>query len=197
MSSTNRGKERQPNDYYSTPVPAILTFLREFEKDRQEILPLPGIDLTVLDPCAGGKPGRPCEYPDAIRQFEPWWGARIRTIDIREDSPAVTHADYLNFKMDYKPLIVMSNPPFLLARQFIDKALTDVMPGGLVIMLCRLNFFGSQKRFTWWQKQMPHFCYVHSQRMSFTEDGATDSIENCHMVYKQGQYPKFTQLRVI
>lgn len=197
MSSTNRGAERHPNDYYFTPVKDILHFLREFEKDRQEVMACPGNELTMLDPCAGGGPGKPCAYPDAVRQFEPWWGAKIRTFDIREDSPAVTHADYLKFNLDYKPKIALSNPPFYLAQEFIDKCLADVEPGGLVIMLCRLNFFGSQKRLPWWQKQMPHFCYIHSQRMSFTENGKTDSIEYCHLIYKQGEAPKFTKTRVI
>jgi hypothetical protein len=92
----------------------------------------------------------------------------------------------------------MTNPPFHLAVKFITKALTDVRPDGLVIMLFRLNFFGSQGRKPWWQDNMPLLAYVHSKRMGFKRDSKdTDSIEYAHLVWKRGISPRFTKLRVI
>lgn len=212
MSSTNRGRDRQANDYYVTPIPAILHFLAEFDKDRMamgaELPQVFGSDLTILDPGAGGDVDHPPSYPTAIRQFAPRQGCKIRTIDIRDDSLAVTQADYLNFDLDYQPCLAFSNPPFELAIQFIDKCLRDVMAGGLVIMLQRLNFFGSGERFDFWKKRMPLLTYVHSKRMGFKTkksaelsgkpfDGKTDSIEYAHFVWKKDFYPTWTKLRVI
>ena len=95
------------------------------------------------------------------------------------------------------PDIIITNPPFYLAKDIIDKALRDVREGGYVAMLLRLNFFGSKDRFPFFQKQMPTWAYVHHRRFSFTDDGKTDSIEYCHMVWKKGDQPKFTKLDVI
>lgn len=59
---------------------------------------------------------------------------------------------------------------------------------GFVIMLLRLNYFGSQKREEFWEDNMPAKCYVHRKRMSFTDEGGTDSIEYMHAVWQKDAY---------
>ncbi len=49
-------------------------------------------------------------------------------------------------------------------------------------MLLRLNYFGGKVRSKLWEEHMPKYCFVHNKRISFTDDGKTDSIEYCHMV---------------
>lgn len=53
-------------------------------------------------------------------------------------------------------------------------------------MLQRLNFLASKGRNEWFLKNMPLEIYVHSKRMSFTDDGKTDSIEYAHFVWRRG-----------
>ena len=79
----------------------------------------------------------------------------------------------------------------------LKKSLEDVDKNGLVIMLLRLNFFGSKERFPFFDKTMPHVCYVHQRRMKFSNTNNTDSIEYCHCVWIKNNYSKFAQLRVI
>ena len=67
----------------------------------------------------------------------------------------------------------------------------------MVIMLLRLNFFGSKDRKEFLQQNMPKYCYVHSRRMSFTDDGKTESIEYMHAVWINGEQPTQTLLQVI
>jgi hypothetical protein len=212
VSSTNRGAARHPNDYYVTPVAAILRFLEEFEKDRagEGFLP-PGPELTILDPCAGGDSETPMSYPLALSRFTPWHGCQLRTLDVREDSPSQVHADYLSCRVDWQPWLIMTNPPFLHAVEVAQKALQEVRPGGLVVLLQRVNFFGSAKRLPFWRGTMPILTYVHSERMSFWTQraaevagkrweevrGKTDSVEYAHYVWKAGYRPYRTQLRVI
>ena len=195
MSSTNRSKanSRHIADYYVTPVSDIQTFLSAFLKDEPDAL-----SGLILDPCAGGDMSHPMSYPLAIRSILP--DADIRTVDIREDSLAETHSDYLALELDYKPNIIITNPPFGQALEIIQKSLDDVADGGFVIMLLRLNFFGSKTRFPFWQEpgHMPKYAYVHHSRMSFIPgSNSTDSIEYAHMVWQKGVETKFTQLRVI
>lgn len=195
MSSTNRSNSRDfhISDYYITPINEIINFLNEFNK-HEDILLKPNI--SILDCCAGGDLNHPMSYPEALKQtgINP---ANISTIDIREDSLAEIKADYLKYSCKNKHDVIITNPPFGISRQIIEKALEDVKDNGFVIMLLRLNYFGGRLRKDLWDKQMPKYCFVHHKRMSFTDDGKTDSIEYCHMVWQKGYYPEFTKLKVI
>jgi tRNA1(Val) A37 N6-methylase TrmN6 len=66
---------------------------------------------------------------------------KIVTNDIREDSPAQYHKDFLTATEKDKYDIVITNPPFNIAQDIINKSLEVVKPGGYVIMLLRLNYF--------------------------------------------------------
>lgn len=193
MSSTSRGYKRHLTDYYVTPINEIVHFLREFKKFEPQIF---NSETLFLDPTAGGDEANGMSYPIALQQL----GIRdeqIRTIDIREDSRAEIVDDYLKHNVEQKPDVIITNPPFSDAREIIEKALDDVKDGGFVIMLLRLNFYGSKRRKDMWDKQLPKYSFVHNKRMSFTSDGRTDSIEYQHCVWQKGYYPKFAHLRVI
>lgn len=193
MSSTNRGYNRHKSDYYVTPVDKIHEFLDEFKRVE------PGVfdgETIFLDPCAGGDEYHSMSYPRALEE-QGIPSERVVTIDIREDALAEFTGDYLEDSSPVTPDVVITNPPFILAREFIEKSLAEVVDGGFVIMLVRLNFFGSKTRRDMWAKQLPKYSFVHSRRMSFTDDGKSDSIEYQHLVWQKGHYPEHTQLRVV
>ena len=50
-----------------------------------------------------------------------------------------------------------------------EKALNDVDNNGFVVMLLRLNFFGSKERKSFFDKHMPETCFVHHQRIGFAD----------------------------
>lgn len=191
MSSTNRSNFRDIHiaDYYVTPIAEINKFLDEFKK-------LEGYSLyfgKILDPCAGGDEKHPMSYPEALKQYN----KNIDTIDIRQDSLAAIKMDYLLADCKDKYDLIITNPPFNIALEVIKKALNDIRPGGLVVMLLRLNFFGSKERKPFWEKHMPIYTFTHHRRMSFTDKKGTDSIEYCHMVWRKGTNPEYTMLKII
>lgn len=222
MSSTNRSDARKSHisDYYVTPIPDIELFLREFNKR----IVLGWDKCKILDICAGGNDEikdangirelyHPMSYPTAIHNV--FGNCNVNTIDIREDSLAATKGDYLTMNVkDDKPEIIITNPPFAIATEIIEKAINDVVDGGYVIMLLRLNFFGSEERKPFFEKYMPEWCFVHRKRMSFVDKkdnigcvefnkdnkpkkGSTDSIEYAHFVFRKGTKPDYTKLVVI
>lgn len=193
ISSTNRGTKRRKSDYYVTPVEEIEKFLNHIYKDDSHVTQ--AMNKNMLDPCAGGDKDHPMSYLTAFKNTN--IGSFLETIDIRQDSRAYIKEDYLNYNTEREYDIIISNPPFRDALDFIKKSLNDVRDEGYVIYLLRLNFFGSQKRFKFWQKNMPLYTYVHHKRMSFTDEGGTDSIEYAHFVWQKGNHPKFTKLKVI
>lgn len=195
VSSTNRGKPRKANDYYTTPVKDIVTFLKELIFVEPDIFNVPNV--RILDPCAGGDCNSVMSYPTALSLIG-FPTKNISTMDIREDSGADTITDYLEAASSIrKPDIIITNPPFALALPIIKKALYEVISGGYVIMLLRLNYFGSQSRFPFWKENLPKYCFVHHKRISFTPDGKTDSIEYMHVVWQKGLEVDFTKLKVI
>lgn len=219
MSSTARWGVREVSDYYATPQGAIVTFLDSFlqtpegnnllQPYQQEKLLC--TELKILDPCAWGnlepkvyewkRKGKSVmydtkmAYPTVLTNF---WAVDIVTNDIREDSPATHHRDFITSPTQENIYdLVISNPPFAFAEQFIVNSLKLAKDGGVVVMLLRLNFFWSQKRKEFWKKNMPKYTFVHRERMSFTPDGATDSIEYMHAVWIKWQNPEFTSLKII
>lgn len=203
MSSTNRGGERAASDYYVTPIPAIENFLRAWWDDFPEVL---AHIERISDPCSGGTMEgkiltKRMSYPTAIencRTLFPQWIGTVKTMDIRLDSPANIHADYLNSELGTNSDLIISNPPFCLASQFIRKALQDVKTGGYVAFLLRLNFLGgtTEKPKLWADVGLPVRVYVHAKRMSFT-GGRTDSIEYMHAIWRSGVRATETILKVI
>ena len=177
------------SDYYITNVDKIVEFLKEFIWYEPEAFK--GI---ILDCASGGDEKHPMSYPEALKQI----GYNdVKTIDIREDSLAEIKTNYLTYELNYKPKVIITNPPFVIAREMIEKALNDVEDNGFVIMLLRLNFFGGKLRKDMWDKQMPKYAFIFNRRLSFTDDGKTDSVEYMHVIYQKGYYPEFTKIKVI
>lgn len=206
MSSTNRANasERHVSDYYVTPQDTIKDFLAAFNADCDEHLDtLTGEwmarkrPMQILDPCAGGDSSHWMAYPRAIEHFSGWPISEITTADIRDDSLAAFKKDYMDFAPPVQPDVIITNPPFNIAMRVIEKALRDVVPGGLVVMLLRLNFFGSKERQKFFQGNMPVLTYVHTKRPKFLNTGGTDSIEYMHAVWQSENPCKFTHLRII
>lgn len=215
MSSTNRGGDRHVSDYYVTPQKEIIRFLKAFKSHviQYDFFQRP---LEILDPCAGGDAVNDMAYPQAIRSYGWPHVENIATVDERDDSRAVIKEDFLFWKPGHCWDMAITNPPFAIATQIIDHCFDVVSPGGFIIMLLRLNYFGSQERFSWWQNRMPSTVYVHSERMSFIPPElkdkikaeakskgekpkgiGSDSIEYMHAVWQVGEENNSTELFII
>ena len=201
MSSTNRSNARDNHisDYYITPQKPIIDLfnvLKEQEPTRHLFLTADKLnpEMKYLDSCAGGDDKNDMSYPKLLSSF----GIDAITYDIRQDSKASIKQDFLtvDIDVDEAPWVVITNPPFNIAESIINKSLEIVDEGGYVIMLLRLNFFGSRKRKAFWKNNMPILTIVHHERISFT-GGQTDSIEYMHCVWRKGQKQDFTTLIIV
>ena len=186
MSSTNRGTQRNADDYYVTPHWLIEDFLAAFSENcrfnfDEQAYPL------MLDPSAGGCDKYEMSYPTVLEKH----GFNVNSWDIREDSRAnLKGVNFLNVPTyeSRKYDMIITNPPFNVAQEFTEHALEMVKEGGLVIMLQRLNWLGSQKRKPMWQKLPLAAVYVHSKRPGFDpqKPSKTDSTEYAHFVFCKG-----------
>ncbi len=203
MSSTNRSASRElhDEDYYVTPQPPIAHFLNHLFATEPHY---PWRAAKWADVCAGGRLEKEeMSYPAVLeRDFQ----ILADTYDIREDSRAAHIADYLATDVAGQFDVICTNPPFFLAQEVISKAIADVKPGGWVIMLLRLNFFGAKKRLQWWKDNMARYSFVHSERMGFkhhlehltpAERRGTDSIEYQHVVWQKHHNPTWCKIKPI
>lgn len=159
MSSTNRGAERQMHDLYPTPAPAIDTLL--------SAMSIP-TDIEFHEPCRGA---------GAI--YDRILCGHKNYCEIAEG------IDYLTYSPPRMVDLIVTNPPFSLAIEFLQKSLREAVT---VVYLLRLNFLGSQKRKAFWQANPPSHVLVLSRRPCFTNDGRTDSIEYAWFAWDRGGF---------
>lgn len=159
MSATNRGAARRKDDFYETPLSA--------SKALSIVLP-PGI-TTAFDPCAGrgaifaGLPDRVARAGIEINaEMAAAYGWECR--DGLSDKP---------WDVWKSGCAVVMNPPFSLAQEFCERAMSEA---NVVAALLRLSFLASKKRVEFWRTCRPCDVYVLAARLSFTA-GGTDSCD--------------------
>ncbi len=172
MSSTNRGGVRVANDVYPTPGWASLRFL---ESEIGENLP-GGIWLE-----AGAGEGAIISAVQSVRS-----DVRFLACELREEcrpkleliADAVHIGNFLGADMEYLGLdrkadVMIGNPPFHLAMEFIAHGFTIA---DRVVQLLRLNFVGSDERAEFMRTFAPDLLIL-PNRPGFSPDGGTDSCE--------------------
>lgn len=173
MSATNRGNKRIEADFYPTPIPVIHNLLNHHEIK----------DGTILEPCAGNG-----NFINALREYG--YKNYIVANELRENeinnltkvgADDVIVSDFLNTKLNTEPTTIITNPPYHKAQEFVTKCIEEY-PNTEIIMLLRLAFLESKKRFGFWQKYPVNKLYILSQRPSFTGKG-TDATAYAWFVW--------------
>lgn len=174
MSAANRGAKRVDADFYPTPIPVIHNFL---ENHRLK-------DGAIFEPCAGNG-----NFIMAIRQK----GYRNKIIanEIRKEenqnllnagATYIDHYDFLQHQFKDKDIkTLITNPPYSTAEDFFRKS-KEQFPEAEIIMLLRLAFLESKKRYDFWQQYPVNKLYILSQRPSFTGKG-TDATAYAWFVW--------------
>jgi hypothetical protein len=90
--------------------------------------------------------------------------------------------DFLTWKTKQKFDLIIGNPPYRQAEEFVRKSFELLKPGGTVLFLLRLAFLESQKRGEGlWKERVPKNVWVSSRRISFT--GNRKSDETAYSLY--------------
>ncbi|MFZ4795960.1 MAG: SAM-dependent methyltransferase [Bacteroidia bacterium] len=168
MSSTNRGAVRNNNDYYATPDWVTNLILPILKWNAQDI---------VMDPSAGD--GAILRAVEAYGKQSKLCGFEIDPILAKQSN--VICANALTIETWGKPNKIIMNPPFSLAQEFCERAISEVSKGGEVASLMRLAMLESRKREQFWNNN-PCDIYVLGKRPSFT-GGKTDSTAYAWFVW--------------
>lgn len=152
IGSLESSNERDPMDFYATNP-----------SDVEQICQILGIDkggLTILEPCAGN---------GHIAKVLEKMGHEVTTNDIIErDYPLDYTLDYLDGDPIPKEFnVVLTNPPFKYAKEFIEKSL-DYAP--VVIILAKIDLLETAKRKDLNNNHLQRV-FIHSQRARFALGG--------------------------
>lgn len=159
--------DRPESDYYPTPQKAIngLFEVIDFHNLKEE-------GFTFAEPCKGAAAAIYQHFPEGSEYCE-----------LEEGK------DYLTGTWANRPDIIITNPPFKIAMEFLDKSLQEA---DVCIYLLRLGFLESKKRREFHKKNPPTNLIILSERPSFVA-GGTDKTAYAWYVYDPRQKLGLTQ----
>ena len=163
MSATGRSPVRHPDDFYQTPTSVVDSLLRHVPQLHDRRVLVPG--------CGKGA------ILDAIEDSGLRPGCRLLGIELNHYRARVARRRHEVRRADFLVTTwwmgvdeIVMNPPYKLAREFVEEALASAeQAGGSVHALLRLGFLASLKRREFWHQhpadvlvlpQRPSFCYT-------------------------------------
>lgn len=186
MSSKNRKKKSDPLDRYNTPTWLIQAILKEILPDNIGSAKRP---FRILDPCAGD-----ARFSNEICNYlgdESW--VRVDSYDIDPRHPVVEKANFLQLEPNPVYDLIISNPPFTWALEFIQHSMkfrsNENVP---IVFILRLNWLGGQWRAKAIRENLPKSIMVTPKRPIFN-GSRSDSAEYAAFVWG-GHYPALVML---
>ena len=177
---------RHANDEYITPDWCVRRLLEKFPVEPASI---------CWDPCASRG-----ELITAARGCIPnsWFATEINPDHKDALQKVVPDAEIRNFlemepfEESSKGLVIITNPPYFLAEEFIKHSLKFATT---VVMLLRLNFLASKTRRGWLAGERPEVLVL-PNRPSFDGKG-TDGCEYGWFVFGEGCYVSRGRLSIL
>lgn len=175
---------RVDNDYYATDPKAVKQLFNTFAINKRI--------NSFLEPCVGG--GNIAN--EVISICKPNTTKFIDIVDRGYPNTEVTdYLTYDSYDSDEKFDLIMTNPPYSLGCEFVEKSIPMLSKGGYLIMFLKIQFLEGMKREEMFNKYPPKFIYVFRKRMGtwrngeeFDENGKHRSTTMCHawFVWQEG-----------
>lgn len=177
-ASNHTKEEREHNDYYATDPQAFKDFLWAFGDRDGEIL-----NRKVWEPACGEG-----NLAQVLRDR----GFLVLATDkidrgYGEVYDFLEQTERMRWDGD-----VITNPPYKGNQDidFVRKSLDMVSKGKWVIMLFKVQFLASKKRFFLFQELPPKYIYVHSSRIKIwknnDDDGGSNALDYAWFVWEKG-----------
>jgi len=144
-SSRHTDFERETHDYYATE-PKATEWLMKLEK----------FNPTILEPACG---------EGHIAKVLEKHGYKVIGQDLISRGYGVGGIDFLTQFPVEQDVDVITNPPYSMARQFVEKSLEIIPDGNRVAMFLKLTFLESEGRKQLFHDHPPEIIYVSVNRL--------------------------------
>lgn len=155
LAGGNSTTEREVNDFYATDPQTLKAFLHEFWKDNT-------IEGDILEPACGQG-----HISKTLKELLPNYN--ITSTDLIDRGYGQGGIDFLTHDYGRTFGTVITNPPFSLAKEFIEKSLT--ISDKYVIMLCKIQLLEGVKRQELFKTTPLKYVYVHTTRQATWKGG--------------------------
>ena len=164
LAGGNPTNDRVENDFYVTDPIAVQKLLHKYSINGTEI----------LEPCVGNG--------SIANTIEKFYANKhnITGVDIIDRGyPNTIVHDYLTWETDKKFDCIITNPPYSLAKEFVEKSMELLNEGydedgyakGQLIMFLKIQFLEGAKRKAMFEKYPPKYIYVFRNRMATWNNG--------------------------
>lgn len=155
LAGGNPDRGRVDNDFYATDPKSTRALL--------DAVKFEGNDF--LEPCCGQG-----HIAKVIEEYYP--NANITAFDIVDRGYGTGNIDFLTYETDKRFDNVITNPPFALAQEFIEKSYDLLKENGKIAMFLKLSFLESTKREEFFKKMPLKYVYVFRSRSSPWRNGS-------------------------
>ena len=175
-ASNHSETEREVNDYYATPPSAVemLLELEEFSK-------------VIMEPACG---------QGHIAEVLKSHGHTVCATDLIDRGYGIGNVDFFSIN-DPRNMDIITNPPYSLAKEFVEHAMDIVTDGHKVAMFLKLTFLEGQGRKELFKKYPPKIVYVSISRIGCAKNGefkkdkngnlkADSAVAYCWYVWQKG-----------
>ena len=156
LAGTSTIRDRVEDDYYATPTNSTEALLNEIK--------FGGI---FLEPCIGGG-----HIAEVIKKHYP--NNKVVGCDIVDRGyPNTKIADFLTHDFrDIKYNSIITNPPYSLAQEFLEKSMNIIAEKGKIAMFLKIQFLEGVARREMFKKYPPKYVYVFTKRQNPLRNGS-------------------------
>lgn len=155
LVGTSANRDRVDNDYYATPY-----------ESTKALLDVENFQGSILEPCIGGG-----HIADVIKEY---YNTEIVGCDLVDRGyPNTIITDFLTYNFDKKFDNIITNPPYSLAQEFLEKGMEVIKDNGKIAMFLKIQFLEGNKRREMFIKYPPKYIYVFSKRQNPWRNGSS------------------------
>lgn len=158
LAGGNPENGRVDNDFYATNPKAVKMLLDQYKINGN----------NILEPCVGMG-----HISNAIKEYyKENNNLQITGVDLVDRGyPNTIVTDFLQWNTDKKYDAIISNPPYSLAKEFIEKSFDCITENGIIAMFLKLQFLEGAKRKEFFEQYPPKYIYVFRNRMATWNNG--------------------------
>lgn len=190
------------NDNYPTPI----RLARAGIELALSIYPsLKGEKINFMEPGAGNDAPFCKAIKSRLDDSVITRGIELRKLSKKDREKIRDHCDFYNHgrdflsyevpSKDWRPNLIVTNPPYSLAEKFARQSLKIIDPSGIVVMLVQNGFSGSKERIDFWEEFPALSVHMPRPRPGFVdfESGSTDMREYYFYVWAGPRLASFLE----